>query len=83
MDPSMVVLGTRMIYVPIMPGHRKRLPQRYISAFIGLFSIPVILSMAYQEDEPFWGWNSAFCSYVSIKSEYCRYLCSVIWPDFL
>ena len=27
LEPAMVVLGTRMIYVPIMPGHRKRLPQ--------------------------------------------------------
>ena len=25
---SMVVNGTKMVYVPIMPGHRKRLPQK-------------------------------------------------------
>ena len=24
-EPTMVVLGVKMIYVPIMPGHRKRL----------------------------------------------------------
>lgn len=27
MDVTMVVLGVKMIYVPIMPGHNKRLPQ--------------------------------------------------------
>ena len=26
-EPTMVVLGVKMIYAPIMPGHRKRLPQ--------------------------------------------------------
>ena len=27
LEPTMVVLGVKMIYVPLMPGHRKRLPQ--------------------------------------------------------
>eukprot|EP00118_Oscarella_pearsei_P003042 m.12690 g.12690 ORF g.12690 m.12690 type:complete len:1013 (+) comp24236_c0_seq1:876-3914(+) len=27
LEPSMVVFGVRMIYVPVMPGHQKRLPQ--------------------------------------------------------
>ncbi|XP_065836333.1 ubiquitin-like modifier-activating enzyme 6 [Oscarella lobularis] len=27
LEPSMVVFGVKMIYVPVMPGHKKRLPQ--------------------------------------------------------
>ena len=27
LEPAMVILGVKMIYVPMMPGHRKRLPQ--------------------------------------------------------
>jgi ubiquitin-activating enzyme E1-like protein 2 len=30
LEPSMVVHGTKMIYVPVMPGHRKRLPERML-----------------------------------------------------
>eukprot|EP00731_Ephydatia_muelleri_P016217 Em0009g641a len=30
-EPSMVVYGVRMIYVPMMPGHKKRLPQSMVS----------------------------------------------------
>ena len=27
LEPAMVILGVKMVYVPMMPGHRKRLPQ--------------------------------------------------------
>ncbi|XP_062516487.1 ubiquitin-like modifier-activating enzyme 6 isoform X2 [Corticium candelabrum] len=30
LEPAMVVHGVKMIYVPVMPGHRKRLPERMI-----------------------------------------------------
>ena len=28
LTPTMVVYGVKMIYVPMMPGHKKRLPKR-------------------------------------------------------
>ena len=30
LEPSMVVHGVRMIYVPVMPTHRKRVTQTYV-----------------------------------------------------